>query len=114
MRAAIVDTHYAEAKNDEHFCLSAHAEKRMSERAIDLCQVQQAISYGRIIHSRRARFYVIGKKELACLHHQGVEASHLENIQVVVDERSNTILTVYRNRDFRQIRPVHRHERKLQ
>ena len=116
MRAIIIDigiNQSYEAANDEYFDLSQHAQMRMSQRSINLEQVQLVLSYGRMIHSRRARFYVIGRKEVKRLEKAELEARNLENIQIVVDERSNRILTVYRNKDFRQVRPKHRHERRM-
>ncbi|MDB4806903.1 DUF4258 domain-containing protein [Pseudomonadales bacterium] len=117
MRAIIIDTaidQSYEAANDEHFDLSQHAQMRMSQRSIDLEQVKLVLSHGRMIHSRRARFYVVGRKEIKRLEKAGLDVRNLENIQIVVDERSNRILTVYRNKDFRQIRPKHRRERRMQ
>jgi hypothetical protein len=37
----------------------------------------------------------------------------LEGIQVVVNTDDEVVMTVYRNHDFRQIRPGKRRERKL-
>ena len=116
MRIVIIDTYLDlshTAANDEHFGLSQHALMRMSQRSIDLEQVQLVLSHGKMIHSRRARFYVVGHKEIKKLGVAGLDAEGLENIQVVVDEKSNRILTVYRNKDFRQIRPQHRRERHM-
>lgn len=116
MRAVIVDTQFDlshAAANDEHFGLSQHALMRMSQRSIDLEQVQLVLAYGRMVHSRRARFYVVGRKDMKRLEKAGIDAESLENIQIVVDEKSNRILTVYRNKDFRQIRPKHRRERRM-
>jgi hypothetical protein len=100
--------------NDEHFGLSFHAEKRMYQRSITLDQIQKVLEYGRMIHSRRARFYVIGHKEIKRMEILGLDVVGLENIQVVVDEKSSLILTTYKNKDFRQIRPKHRRERHMQ
>ena len=103
-----------EAANDGALDLTQHAEMRMLQRSIDLEQVQLVLSYGRLIHSRRARFFVMGRKEIIKLEKKGLEVGDLENIQIVVSEKSNLILTVYRNKDFRQIRPKYRRERRMQ
>jgi len=116
MREVIVDkmmTNIFEASNDVNFHLSKHAQLRMSQRSIDLEQIQKVLNYGRMIHSRRARFYVVGKKDTKRLSKNGVNTQGLENMQVLVEEKTNTIVTVYRNKDFRHIRPVHRCERHL-
>lgn len=116
MRAIVIDTvidQSHQAANDEHFDLSQHAQVRMAQRSIDLEQVKLVLSYGRMIHSRLARFYVVGRKEIKRLEKAGLDVRNLENIQVVVDEKSNRVLTVYRNKDFRQIRPRRRRERRM-
>jgi len=109
--SALSDVH--SAANESCFDLSKHAQIRMSQRSIDVDKVQQVLTYGRMIRSRSAMFYVIGRKDIKKLGRAGIDARLLENIQVVVDERSNRILTVYRNEDFRQIRPKHRRERRM-
>jgi len=114
MREVTVDkimSNICEASNDVNFHLSQHAQLRMSQRSIDLKQIEKVLSYGRVIHSRRARFYVVGKKDTKRLSKNGVNTLGLENMQVLVEEKTNTIVTVYRNNDFRHIRPVHRRER---
>ena len=103
-----VDT---EAVDYNNFGLSVHAKTRMSQRNIDMKQVHLVLQLGKVIHSRKARFYVIGRKNIGRLSHQGIDAQSLENIQVVVDDKSNLILTVYKNSNFRQIRPKQRRER---
>jgi len=116
MREVTVDkmmSNICEASNDVDFHLSKHAQLRMSQRSIDLEQIQKVLNYGRMIHSRRARFYVVGKKDTKRLSKNGVNTQGLENMQVLVEEKTNTIVTVYRNKNFRHIRPVLRCERHL-
>lgn len=116
MRKVIVDTklnNVYDATNDVNFHLSKHAQLRMSQRLIDLKQIEKVLSYGRMIHSRSARFYVVGKKDTKRLSKTGISTQGLENMQVLVEEKSNTIITVYRNKNFRHIRPVHRCERHM-
>lgn len=116
MRQVTVDTmlsNICETTNDIDFQLSKHAQLRMSQRSIDLKQIEKVLSYGRVIHSRRARFYVVGKKDTKRLSKTGINTQGLENMQVLVEGKTNTIVTVYRNKGFRHIRPVHRRERHL-
>lgn len=114
MRAITLETdlHYR-AANDDCFTLTNHANQRMAQRAIHKNQILAVLEYGRIIHSRRARFYVLGKRDVKQLAKMGVDVRDIENIQVVVDEKSNAILTVYKNKDFRQIRPKRRRDRRM-
>jgi hypothetical protein len=116
MRTVFIDTGIESghsAANDELFCLSHHAHIRMSQRSIDLAQIQNVLMHGKMMHSRRARFYVVGKRDVKRLAKAGLDTQNLENIQVVVEEKSNTIVTVYRNRDFRHIRPTSRRQRHM-
>ena len=93
--------------------ISHHAYKRMAQRGLSMEQVSLVLTYGRKVHARRAIFYVIGKKEVARLGHKLPELAALEGIQVLVNADNEVVLTVYRNHDFRQIRPNKRSERKL-
>ena len=95
------------------FSFSGHATRRMSQRTISQEQVSLVLVYGRLIRSRGACFYVAGRKEVNRCAKEGVDLRSAEGIQVIVDERTNTVLTVYRNRNFRQIRPQHRRERRV-
>ena len=100
-------------EGEEGFCLSQQAIKRMSQRAINPEQIQLALEYGRVIHSRHAKFYVIGKKEVQQLDKEGLDLRPMEGLQVVVNEKTNLVMTVYKNKDFRQIRPQRRRQRHL-
>jgi hypothetical protein len=114
MRTITVEPDFGHhAANDDCFTLTKHANQRMSQRGIHLKQVLGVLKYGRIIHSRRARFYVLGKRDVDDLAKQCIDVRDIENIQVLVDEKSNVILTAYKNKNFRQIRPKHRHERRM-
>lgn len=95
------------------FRLSEHAIKRMAQRAINETQIQLALEHGRLIHSRHARFYVIGRKEVQKLRRDGLEVGILEGLQVVVGEKSNAVMTVYKNKNLRKIRPIRRRQRHL-
>jgi hypothetical protein len=103
-----------DAANDSDLDLTRHAEMRMSQPAIDLEQVRLVFKYGRLIRSRRARYFVMGRKEIMRLEKKGFEFGDLENIQIAVSEKSNLILTVYCNKNFRQIRPMQRYEKRMQ
>ena len=95
------------------YLVSKHADYRMHQRDIDKNIVELVLRHGRLIRSRRACFYVIGKRDVNQLQNKGVNTEGLENVHVVVDEKSNTVLTVYKNNNFRNIRPTHRRDRNL-
>jgi tyrosine-protein phosphatase YwqE len=93
--------------------ISLHASKRMAQRGLSAEQVDLVLIYGRKVRARGAVFYVVGKKEIARLGDKMSELIALEGIQVVVNTDDEVVMTVYRNHDFRQIRPGKRRERKL-
>jgi hypothetical protein len=90
---------------------SKHAELRESQRGISQKQILLAYKYGRIIHARRATYYVIGIKEINKFGLIEPELKTMNGIQLVVSS-DGTLLTVYRNKDLRKIRPYkhcHKH-----
>lgn len=116
MRKVTVDIEKAalhQFEGGQDFSLSHHAIRRMSQRAINPAQVQLALEYGRLIHSRHATFYVIGKKEVQRQGKKGMDLRLMEGLQVVVNEKTNLVMTVYKNKDLRQIRPQRRRQRHL-
>jgi len=93
--------------------LSAHAAQRMSQRGLHVWQVELVLEYGREIHSRRAVFHVVGRKEIELYGSKVPELRKLDGVQVVAHSNSEIILTVYRNLDLRRIRPNKRKHRHL-
>jgi len=88
--------------------LTQHAWRRMTARGLSLTAVQAALEYGRVAYVRGAAIFAIGRKEVKRFAMQGVDLSHYEGIQVVCAPEG-TILTAYRNHDFRGLRPFRRH-----
>ncbi|WP_417228309.1 DUF4258 domain-containing protein [Amphritea sp.] len=93
--------------------LTEHARQRMNQRGVSEQAVELALQFGRKIHSRRALFHVIGKKEINKLGDQHPELKELDGVQVLTTEDSESIITVYRNHDLRAIRPNKRKHRHL-
>lgn len=91
--------------------LSAHALARMVSRRISERAVEAVLEYGRIIHVRGAEIYALGRKEVARFARYDVDLAAYEGIQVVCSP-SGTIVTVYRNRSFRGLRPRSRASRR--
>lgn len=91
--------------HDPHLAnFTDHARKRLIKRSIDPAAVSAAIDYGRIVHVRGADIYVIGRREISLLRRHGLDLSKYEGVQVVCS-RDGAIVTVYRNRNFRSLRP---------
>ena len=84
--------------------LTKHASQRMGARGISESAVRTVLEHGRVVHVRGAAVHAIGRKEVRCLDRRGIDLSPYEGIQVVCTP-DGTILTTYRNRDFRGLRP---------
>ncbi|MCV6587814.1 MAG: DUF4258 domain-containing protein [Marinobacterium sp.] len=100
------------ATADPVLILSDHAQQRCSQRGLSEHHINMALRYGRTIRSRRAVFKVIGRKEIERYAGQAPELRDLNGIQVV-SSPEGVVLTAYRNRNLRQIRPSHRKHRNL-
>ena len=86
--------------------LTEHARQRMLARGIPPSAVAEVLKYGRSVFVRGARVFALGRKEIAKHAPLGVNLARLEGIQVVCrPESSGAIVTVYRNRNFRGLRP---------
>jgi hypothetical protein len=83
---------------------SKHAELRESQRGISPKKILLAYKFGRIIHARRATYYVIGIKEIDKYGLIEPELKAMNGVQLVTS-LNGTLLTVYRNKDLRKIRP---------
>ena len=70
--------------------------------------VTMALNYGRMVHVRGADIYALGRKEVLRGLEEGVDLSRWEGTQVVCAPETGAILTVYRNHNFRSLRPGRR------
>ena len=87
--------------------MTIHAMQRMHERSIPEAAVRATLEHGRIAHVRGAAIHAIGHKEIVRLRRHGIDLSRYEGVQIVCAP-DGTILTAYRNRDFRGLRPHRR------
>lgn len=87
--------------------LTRHARERMVNRGLSLTAIRTALEYGRIVYIRCAEIHVIGRKEVAWFDRLGIDLSPYEGVQVVCSS-DGAVITAYRNRDFRGLRPRHR------
>ena len=97
-----------QAYNTPEPVLTAHALTRMNERHIPVNAVQAALRHGRVFHIRGAEVHAIGQKDVLRYRQHGVDLAAYEGVQIVCAPDGRTVLTVYRNRDFRGLRPRHR------
>lgn len=84
--------------------LTRHAAERMSTRRLPAAAVTAVITYGRTVRTRGAEILAIGRREVEMYEREGIDLSRYEGVQVVCS-REGVVLTVYRNRDFRGLRP---------
>ena len=84
--------------------LSKHAWMRMGARGLSPKAIRMVLDYGGVLYTRGAEIHAIGRKEV-CFHRSaGIDLTSYEGLQVVCSH-DGTILTAYRNRDFRGLRP---------
>ncbi|RMG65554.1 MAG: DUF4258 domain-containing protein [Calditrichaeota bacterium] len=88
-----------------------HARKRMHQRGIKMADVQLALARGQRIYARDTLFVFLGRRQLIDL---GNLAERLEGLTLVIDPKTKTLLTVFRNRRFtRKIRYKPRHRARV-
>ena len=87
-----------------------HARKRMTARRISATALAAVLQYGRMVYVRGAKIHVIGRKEVQALLRKGIELADFEGIHVVCSIEGS-VMTTYRNRDFRGLRPRGRRRR---
>ena len=85
--------------------VTQHAWARMCGRRLNGQTVDAVLSYGRVIHVRGAAIYAIGRKEVERFGRSGLDLTKYEGVQVVCTPDRSAILTVYRNSDFRGLKP---------
>jgi hypothetical protein len=84
--------------------VTRHAWERMTARRIPARAVAAALTYGRRAHVRGATIRAIGRREVARYRAQGIDLAQYEGVQVVCGH-DGAVLTAYRNRSFRGLRP---------
>ncbi len=81
-----------------------HAQARLRERQLSEEAVSGALTYGRVARVRGASIYAVGRKEVERYGAEGVDLRRFQGVQVVCSP-DGAIVTVYRNNDFRGLRP---------
>jgi hypothetical protein len=89
------------------YALTWHALDQMDARGVSQTAVSHALTYGRQTWTRGAKIFVIGRREVQRFRALGINLDPYEGIQVVT-QPDGAILTVYRNRDLRGLRPARR------
>lgn len=86
------------------YSLTRHAWERMCERGLSPAVIGLVLKYGRTTHTRGAIIYAVGRNEVRHHRHDDIDLSEVEGIQVVCNA-SYGVVTAYRNRNFRGLRP---------
>ena len=87
--------------------ISTHARERMDARSICAMAIDEVIRYGRVVYANKARIYFVGRREVRHYARQGIDISAWEGIHVVTSN-DGVVMTTYRNRDIRHLRPKRR------
>lgn len=88
-------------------CITFHAEMRMNQRGICTDTLELILQFGRKIRSKGAIFYVIGKKEIQRYCQIEPKLRDMEGMQVLTS-LEGSVITTYRNKNLRSIRPCSR------
>lgn len=84
--------------------ITKHAQRRMTARRISDTALSTVMTYGRVAFVRGAEIYAIGRKEVEVYRRQGIDLAAFEGIHVVCS-LDGAVMTTYRNRNFRGLRP---------
>ncbi len=86
--------------------ITQHASQRMSARGINEYALKTVLAFGRKIYVKGAVYYVLGRKEIQKYGTQEPILKNMEGIQVVTsaEEGIYRVLTVFKNRDFSDLR----------
>ena len=90
-----------------NYFLTKHAKQQMDARRIPAEAVAAALEFGRTMHVRGAVIHAIGKREARKWDRFDVNLLRYEGIQAVCSPEG-AVMTVYRNRELRQLRPHRR------
>lgn len=90
--------------HEENPVMTTHAKARMRQRSVSTPAIEAAMAFGREVHTRGATIYAIGRREVREAAALGEDLGAFEGVQVVCS-RDGAVITVYRNRDFKGLKP---------
>lgn len=94
---------FSRSSKGSSLSLTRHVLRQMQRRAIPATALDAVLDYGRVVYTRGAAIHAIGRNEIARWAVAGIDLAAYEGIQVVCT-RDGTVLTTYRNRNFRRLR----------
>lgn len=90
--------------------LSHHAWQRMCQYGLSPQHVLMGLTHGRIVHTRNAAIYVIGKKEIERDRQHRRAMSRLNGLRIVTSE-NGTIMTITVNPNLRNLPKKYNHNK---
>lgn len=93
---------YEEYDSTPH--LTRHADSRIGSRRISHDDLAAVMSYGRCYHVRGAVVYAFGHREADICRKDGLRFDRIDGLQVVCAADDDTVITAYRNNDFRSLK----------
>jgi hypothetical protein len=91
------------ASNATWKIMTHHAAARMTHRGIRTEVIELVMDYGRMVFTRGAVVFAIGRKEIERYLKDGIDLSICDGVHIVCSI-DGAVLTVYRNRSFRGLR----------
>ena len=86
------------------YTLTKHGATRLSARGLPVARLRGVFEFGREVHTRGAIIHVVGRNEVAYANKFAADITDLEGWHVVCS-REGHLITAYRNRDLRGLRP---------
>lgn len=93
------------------YTLTRHAWSRMGGRSISPDAVAMVLDYGHLVREKGAAHYVVRRKEVKRYKRQGIELAAFEGIHVLCSAGEEVVMTAYRNKNMKSLRPVMRRRR---
>jgi hypothetical protein len=87
--------------------LTEHAVTRANARRLAPCDMESILAFGREVHTRGAVIYAVGRREVERARTISEDIAEFEGWHIVCSRRGE-IITVYKNRDLRGLRPRRR------
>ena len=84
--------------------ITGHARARLDQRRIPAAAVEAVLTYGRRAYVRGTQIRAIGRREVERFQAKGIDLRAFEGLQVLVDASGETVITAYRNHDFRGLK----------
>ena len=106
-----IETNCPDTHHQESCWVTYHAQVRMDSRRISEEAVTAVLTYGRAVYARGAKIFALGRREVQRFAREGIDLSGYSGIQVVCSPDGSLVYTVFRNHNFRILRPRRRRNR---